>query len=339
MSSTSFANISTQFGIYVGLPLFTFGILGNLINLCLLFPTQSNPTSFLLFVSSLFNLLALSVGLLPRVLTVGFNIDGTLTILIWCKTRIFLSYIGILTSLTCICFASIDRYFVSCRSVTWRNRSKVSTGKIAIFIAILIIISINVPYILFNTIIQMQTTTKCSVINSNLVFYGNYFVRPILFSVIPGTVLSITGWFTYRNLTSIVGIQVRGTFQRSLTSMLLLQIIVVIIPIIPFAVMNIYQVITASVVKTSYRTAQEALVLDITNIIFYTGNASNFYVYFISASSYRRDFVRFVLFCYSGDHWNNRIIPATVGRHEMNETSMRTQLPRLHNKVHDQNIV
>ncbi len=118
MSSISLSNISTQFSIYVGLPIFIFGTIGNLINLRLLFSTRTHSCSFLLFVSSFFNLTALSVGLLPRVLTIGFAIDASSSSMIWCKSRLFISYTGTVTSITCICFASIDRFFVSCRSVT-----------------------------------------------------------------------------------------------------------------------------------------------------------------------------------------------------------------------------
>ncbi|CAF2666100.1 unnamed protein product [Rotaria sp. Silwood2] len=303
MSSTSFTITSTQFSIFAGLPIFIFGIIGNLINIGVLFSSLSNSCSFLLFVASFFNIIALSAGLLPRVLAIGFGIDPSLTNLICCKSRLFISYIGTITSLAFICLASIDRFFLSCRSVAWRNRSKLSTAKIATLITIPIIIAINLPYLLFYTIITVKsatgnTTTRCSSTNPGLVFYGNYFVRPVLLSILPGTILGISGWLTYRNITSITRIQIRSTFQRSFTSMILLQIFTVVIPIIPFATMNIYQVITSSMTKSSYRIAQETLVLDISNIILYISYASNFYVYLISASSYRRDFMRLVLFCY-----------------------------------------
>ncbi len=41
-------------------------------------------------------------------------------------------------------------------------------------------------------------------------------------------VLSKTDWLTCRNITSITRVQLHGTFQRSLTSMILLQIVTVI---------------------------------------------------------------------------------------------------------------
>ncbi|CAF4959401.1 unnamed protein product [Rotaria sp. Silwood1] len=314
MSSTSFSIISIQFSIYAGLPIFIFGIIGNMINLRLLFSTRTNSCSFVLFISSFFNLIALSVGLLPRALAIGFGIDASLTNLFWCKSRLFISYTSTITSLTCICFASIDRFFASCRSVSWRNLSKLSTVKMAIIIVIPIIIASNVPFLFFYTILEVKSatgniTTRCSSINPGWTLYISYFVRPILLSILPGMILCMSGWLTYRNIISITGIQLRGTFQRSLTSMVFLQNVIVLIPIIPFATFNVYQIITSSIAKTPYRLAQEALILDITNIILYISYASNFYTYIISVSSYRRNFLRLVLFCYSRNHWNNHIEP------------------------------
>jgi hypothetical protein len=140
MSATSFSNVSTQFSIYAGFSICIFGIIGNLLNIRLLFPTRSNPCPFLLFVSSFFNIIALSEGLLPRILVIAFNIDPSST------------------------------------SIIWRNRSKLRAAKISIFIAILVIIAINMPFLLFYTIIEVKTgtgntTTICSLIDPSIIFY------------------------------------------------------------------------------------------------------------------------------------------------------------------------
>jgi hypothetical protein len=334
MASTSFTIITTQFTIYVGFPICIFG----LINLRLLFPTRSNACSFLLFVSSFFNIIALAEGLLPRILAIAFNIDASTTSMIWCKSRFFLINIVTIASQTCLCFASVDRFLMSCRSVAWRNRSKLSAAKIATFIAILVIIASNVPFLFSFTIIEVKTgrgntTTICALISPDLVIYVNYIIRPVLLGILPCAVLGITGWLTYRNIKSITSIQYHGTFQRSLTSMILLQIITVIIPIIPFATINVYQVATSSIVKTSYRLAQETLAFNITNIILYISCASNFYIYLISASSYRRDFLRLVLFWHSKNNWDNRIETVTRDQLRMRTASMVEQLPRSVNQT------
>jgi hypothetical protein len=146
-------------------------------------------------------------------------------------------------------------------------------------------------------------------------------------------ILGTTGWLTYRNITSMTGLQLRGSLQRSLTSMVLLQIVTFLIPIIPFASINIYQVGTSSIIKSPYHLAQEAFAFNITNITLYISCASNFYVYLISAASYRRDFLKLVLFCYDRNHWNNHVGTITREQLQMDATSMTKQLPRSVNET------
>ncbi|UJR18491.1 hypothetical protein I4U23_005397 [Adineta vaga] len=313
MSSISYSNISVQFGIYVGLPIVIFGIIGNLINICLLYSTRSIPSSYLLFLSSFFNIIALFEALLPRILSLSFNIDSFTTNIIWCKSRFFISFTVTLISLTCICFASIDRYFVTCRNVIWRNRSKLSTAKLFIFIASVVITGINIPILYFTTIIESISingtiTRRCLIINSDFLLYQNYFLRPILPGILPALILGITGFLTYRNISSINGNNhLRDVFQRSLTSMILLQIILIVVPLAPFATIIIYQLLTVSVMKSSQRLEQETMISNIFNILLYISYASNFYVYLISAPYYRRKFIQFIPYYYYKNQRNNHI--------------------------------
>ncbi|CAF1504934.1 unnamed protein product [Adineta steineri] len=334
MSTSSFANTGTLFGIYAGLGLVIFGIAGNIINIYLLYPTRSIPSSYLLFIASFFNIISLAEALLPRVLTQSFSIDGSSTNMFWCRSRSLISYTVTLLSLTCVCLASIDRFFVTCRSATWRNRSKLITAKIAVLIATLVITSINIPIVIYTTITETTSSTgvitrKCSVVNPTFVIYQNWVLRPILPGILPGIILGITGWLTYRNVASATGQQLRDTFQRGLTTMILIQIIVIVIPLTPFSTMIIYQSLTASVPKSAYRVAQETLVSNITNILLHISYASNFYVYFISAPSYRQKFLQLFKCCYRKNHQNNRIGTITRGQLGTNRLSIEKQiLPR-----------
>lgn len=81
-------------------------------------------------------------------------------------------------------------------------------------------------------------------------------------------------------------------------------------------------------IKSSYQLAQEAFIFNITNITLYISCSANFYVYLISASSYRRDFLRFVFFYYSQDHWNNRIGTMTREQHNLNTAAINQQIPQ-----------
>ncbi|CAF0989810.1 unnamed protein product [Adineta ricciae] len=299
MSSTSLIFFGSQFCIYFGFIILKLGLIGNLSNLFVLFSTRTNPCSFLLWFASISNIITLLTGLLPRILSIGFSVDASSTSLTWCKSRWFLSYTSAFTSLTCICFASIDRYLVSCQYMQWHNRNKLKTAKLAILIATSVIMLTHIPFIVFYHIIQVNNSNdnviyQCSGTNAAWTSYVNYFTRPMLGSIMPGTVLAVTGWRTYLNIKSRMLVHLGGTFQRGLTSMILLQSILIIIPVVPFSIIVIYQIATTSTNKTAYRLAQETMVFNIANILLYISYASNFYVYFFSAKSYRKELLRFV---------------------------------------------
>jgi hypothetical protein len=107
----------------------------------------------------------------------------------------------------------------------------------------------------------------------------------------------VSGWLTYRNINSLSAVHQRGSFQRSLTAMTILQIIAVVIPTTPYVVVNVYQAVTSSITKSSHQLALENLISSITNTMVFTNCATNFYVYLIASSPYRREFLRLVLFC------------------------------------------
>lgn len=71
------------------------------------------PPTYLPFASSFFSLIYLTASLFTHVLFVGFFVDPTWFNLTWCRTRINWGQSSSLISLTCICYAWLDKYFLS----------------------------------------------------------------------------------------------------------------------------------------------------------------------------------------------------------------------------------
>lgn len=70
--------ITIPFVIYCGFIFFFIGIFGNILNIIIFYLNNlKSPSIFLLFISSIFNIIYLIIGLLTRILSVGFNIDFT----------------------------------------------------------------------------------------------------------------------------------------------------------------------------------------------------------------------------------------------------------------------
>ncbi len=68
------------------------------------------------------NIFQLLAGLLFRILSNVYNIDGTKTSIFLCKTRMSILLAAVLISLTCMCFAAADQY----ASITarWKHLSQ-----------------------------------------------------------------------------------------------------------------------------------------------------------------------------------------------------------------------
>ncbi|CAF1593528.1 unnamed protein product [Rotaria sp. Silwood1] len=291
MSSTN--TIISSITIYVGIPIFLSGTLGNILNVRLLWRTRYNPCAFIFLVSSLINCIVLFYGLFTRILGIGFHLDWSTTNRIWCKTRATLTQSSFLISLTCICLASIDRFFASCRQEKYRKLSKLSIAILSVIITNIFWISIFIPYLIYVDIVKNPTTglISCTLIIRNEVFsiYQNYIVLPICYGLLPSTILIITGIMTYRNTNKLQIGRQRELIQKQLTSMMLIQIPIIIISTLPYVTFTEYTILTATVNKSADRRAIEILLTNIFTTLCYITFACPFFVFIASSSSFREE--------------------------------------------------
>ena len=111
--------------LYIGTFLVITGLIGNLLNVCVLRTYEfQNSSIFLLLVSSCASVLYLLGSLLTRVLFIGFHIHALGSAFIWCKIRLHVSQAAWFISISCICYAVIDRFFLSSRHERWRRHSQ-----------------------------------------------------------------------------------------------------------------------------------------------------------------------------------------------------------------------
>ena len=290
-------DIGAQFTAYFGMFLVVAGVLGNLLNVFVFrLNNLRNPSIFLLFVSSCASLVYLLGSLLVRVLFVGFNVRWFESSWIWCKLRLHIGQVAWFISITCICYAVIDRFFVSSREEKWRRRSRTSTTRRITVLIVLFWLLHALPILIFpDEVINEHGRPRC---NSLFVPYFNryvaYFVLPVLTMVGPVSILILFGCLTYRNLNSISSISRRQRVQRPLTSMILLQTVFVVIASAPLAIFYIYAAVTANMEKSAGQRGAESLGLDITLVLYGFPHASSFFAYSCSSSTYRQQLKRFL---------------------------------------------
>ncbi|CAF1018814.1 unnamed protein product [Adineta steineri] len=313
-SVASLTLISQQFTIYFGIPVFFFGLIGNCLNILMflsknLFP--SSPCQLYFLTASISSLIAIIIPLSLRIL-IGLQYDLTKTNLFLCKSRQYLGHVSILTSLTCVSLATIDRYLISCREVRFRQMSKISIARILCILTIVFWSLHGLPIVIMVNIYPAAANqTVC--VNRSIIYgyYLNYFIILILYNILPLAIFILFGLLTWRNMHKIQRRRIEPqqqqqrlpTTQRQeyqLTKMLLLQISSISISTIPYAINTLYNTITSQIQKDSLRTAQENLSTTVTNFLFYLNFAVSFYIYLISSKTLRKKFFRKLLSTYSG---------------------------------------
>ncbi|UJR32307.1 hypothetical protein I4U23_019771 [Adineta vaga] len=283
--------ISTSYYItvYIGACIYIFGFLGSLSNIGILFSKRHNPCTFLLIYSSIIDFFVLNVGLLPRILAVGFNIDPVLSNLIWCKIRTYALRITTLVSIYSVSLMSIERFFVSCRTVRWRQWSNLSFIRWLMFFLTFFIAIEGLPFFILTQIHRTNTSISCTpMYNSIFARYASFFCIPVLYGILPLSIMIFMSILIYYKLQRRIHLR---KVQRSLTLIILFRILIVVISLGPYAAYFVYSAIVMITVseKSSERTAIENYILNIASIILYLTHSSSFFIYYYLSASYRKE--------------------------------------------------
>ncbi|CAF3769878.1 unnamed protein product [Rotaria sp. Silwood1] len=296
---SSINQVANSITIYLGLPIFIFGTSGNLLNIRLLWRTRRNPCAFIFLVISFINCIVLFYGLFTKILSVNFHVDWFTTNLIWCKTRALFGQASFLISLTCTCLASIDRFLVSCRQEKYRKLSRLSIATWAIILIIIFWLALFLPFAVHTELVQNLLTglLSCTYVgNQAFVNYQIYFAFPIYYGLLPSTILIITGLLTYRNTNKLQIRRQRQVVQKQLTSMMLLQIPIILFSTLPYIIFTEYSIFTATMTKTANQKAIELVITNIVSITCYITFACPFFVFFASSKSFRKE-TKMLLLC------------------------------------------
>lgn len=281
--------IAYSLTIYLGIPIYIFGFVGSLLNIRILYVNRMNPCTFLLIYSSLVDCFVLHIGLMPRILAVGFNIDPTLSNLSWCKIRTYGLRISTLISLYTICLTSIDRFFVSCRTVRWRQLSNIQFVHWSTLAMTLLIVLEGLPFFILTDIRRSNTTISCTPMY-NLIFatYASFFCIPILFGLLPLSILITMAILISHKLHGRIHLR---KAQHTLTSIILFRIVSVLVSCGPYTSYFVYSAIISLIVpvKSAERVAIEVFLLNVVSICLYFTYASPFYVHYWTSPTYRRE--------------------------------------------------
>lgn len=141
---------------YLLVIIFILGNIGSILNVLIL--TQrvylQNSCSRYILASSVINLFVINIGVLFRMLAIGFHIDPTTTSLFFCKFRVYIIHVTTLLSRFYIVLACADRWAMTSTSVKRRAFSQIKVAKILIPVLGMGICIISVHILLFLYIVD-----------------------------------------------------------------------------------------------------------------------------------------------------------------------------------------
>ena len=259
-----------------GIPILFVGILGNTMNIITFLKLgyyRRNVCSLYILSRSIFDLILLITGLGTRILSQSFQIDFTLTCHLWCKLRVPVIYINTLSSYTFLCLQSIDAFFVTSLSVSYRQKSNIQIGRYLLVSFVIIWTLEELVYVFYQDLIISSdgNSRTCISINSIYAKYRIYVVYLFLTTIVPLVLIIAFDILTYRHL-QVHSLQrqrrLLSVLARQMTMMTLFHISAVFLFQAPFAAAQCY-FLTVGLSKEPVRNAQEQIIQQFFNILGY----------------------------------------------------------------------
>ncbi|CAF3151593.1 unnamed protein product [Rotaria sp. Silwood2] len=298
---TEVEHISRRLMIFAGILMYVFGSVGNILNICVFTKwcrltkkskyshcCRTSNSSLYLLSSSISNLIVIIYPLLTRILLDGYeyHIKESNALLI-CKLRYYILNTFDLTSLTCVCLATFDRYLISSREV--RLRKLITTKKQAKSIILLVICLFGLHAIPIIKYYGVSTEGICIIESNIYLYYYLYTFQIFLHGIIPIIFLSVFGLLTLKQLKIISRRKNHYGMinsDKQLSRMLLLLSLAIILSSIPYCIEQCYYVLFNG--NNRNQKSYFFLYHVLCSVLFYTNPVSSFYIYYISTRSFRR---------------------------------------------------
>ena len=296
--------VLSQINFYFGMFIFSFGIVGNILNILILSQRslRSNPCVISFLASSIAGIIAILSGLTSRVLS-GVSNDLSATVNWICKFRGFILFTSRAATFWLITLATIDRWLLSSTDV---RRRQMSSKKNALRGIVIIIIGSSVMHLqlfycyeanLIGTPLKCFTrNVECRLIN-DLAFAIIAILCPLILNVIFGwvTISNIRkarGRIQHMTVTTMISPKQLDAQQRRsrkidqhLLLMLFVQLIFLALFTLPLTIQKLYATLTINMLKSPLQTIIEDFIYQIALICTYFAAGMPFYINTLSGGS------------------------------------------------------
>jgi hypothetical protein len=304
--SEHLTTIASQINFYVGILIFFFGILGNILNILILSqrPLRSNTCVMIFLASSITGIITILSGLTTRILS-RWDADISNSSRWVCKLRNFAVYTFRSVTFWLIMLAAIDRWIVSSRNARFRHLSSAKTVLRCIFIILVFSIIVHCQVFYCYELNLTNTPIKCFNKDEKCRF-ANDLIFAIVTILLPLTLIAIFGSMTIlkirsnqRRIIPVTAVSMIGpptqiadhrqqrfkSTDRHLFIMLFIQVILLAFLTLPFAVQKLHATFTIDVKRTNLQTSIDTFIYQITLLMTYIATGMQFYVNTLSGGS------------------------------------------------------
>jgi hypothetical protein len=236
-----------EISIYIGIPIFLFGVIGGILNVIVfssLKTFRESSCAFYLLMMSIFDLGRFFSSILSNIIHYGFEIELEISSLFFCKIKVFIFNLCSLCSMSCLCLSIIDQYLSTCSYLHYQQLCNIKLAHRLIRIILILWSFHGIPYIIFyNHIYSLSLNqTICQITNIQFIRYHTYVYFIILYNILP-LITILFAYLAYRNARNLnyrtVPI-IRRELDKQLTVMVLLQVLINFYTFLPYSIESIF---------------------------------------------------------------------------------------------------
>ena len=289
LSDASIVNsVSRWLNYLLAIPMIILGIVGAILTILVFTKQQSfrhNPTITYLLAGAIMTAIHLPSIYLQSILVDGFGLGVFNSNDIACREHNYFFYVTTVIAISFPCWAAFDQYASTSREASFRNRwNSMKVVRLVIMGTVSFWSIIYLPMI-FLSGIENNLCVLTSVFYRKL---NNYFFTPLVYAIVPLTLIIHFTQATIRNVQSLSLVDRRDRLTRQIRRMLIPQLILLGISGIPFGLQNIYFDLTSEMEKDDLRLAIEHLFVQIIRLFYHCNFVGTFYIYLYMSSEVRK---------------------------------------------------
>ena len=259
---------------------------------------RRNSCGWYFLMSALFDFLYINFGLFTKLTVEQYGSTLRKTNVVWCRMRVFLTWVLPLVATSYLVLASIDRCLSTSANTRLRSFSQIRVAhRITCVPIILHGLTTSHQFVYYD----LRPT--CSPL-PGVYLYVLSIYSIVWTALIPQTIMLVFGLITYYNVRKSRGRLVhlmerkRTRTDSHMITMTLVQVLCSSILLNIRTADYSYQRLTTGVTKDSYRLAVETLLFQISSYMFYLNFCKSFFVNTLSSRLFRRVFIEHLIICY-----------------------------------------